>query len=119
VKITDSLFDYAVQAALAASGGFIGILMRGERGGWPHVLLGATGAGFVGLLVAHGCHALGLSDDYTFVCVGVAGWLGADRTITYLERILLNRFKIDVLPATGDADNVRQLDEVRRKRGEP
>ncbi len=119
-KLVDVLDQYVVQTVLAATGGLIGILMRDEPGGWPHMLLGAVGAGFVGLLVAHGCHAVGLSDDFTFVCVGVSGWLGAERTITYLERFLIKRFNIEKPSGeTGAADNVRSFEDERRKRGEP
>lgn len=117
-RISDALFQYITQAVLAAAGGLIGVLMREEPGGWPHVLLGSVGAGFVGLLVAHGCHALGLSDDFTFVCVGVSGWLGAERTIAYLEKIITKRFNISSdKPGDGGAATVRSLDDERRKRG--
>lgn len=117
-KLSDALYEYAVQAALAATGGLIGALMRDEPGGWPHVLLGAVGAGFVGLLMAHMCHAFGLSDDLTFVCVGVAGWLGAERTITYLEKILAKRLNIEPIGSDkGGADNVHSFTDELRKRG--
>jgi hypothetical protein len=119
-RLSDALYEYIVQAGLAATGGIIGSLMRDEPGGWPHMLLGAVGAGFVGLLVAHGCHALGLSDDFTFVCVGVAGWLGAERTITYLEKYLLKRFSIEPVPVDPESkDNVHSITDELRKRGKP
>lgn len=116
-KLSDALYEYAAQAALAATGGLIGILMRDEPGGWPHTLLGAIGAGFVGLLVAHACHAMAMSDDLTFVCVGVSGWLGATRTIAYLERFLLKRFAIVSDEENRGSDNVHDLKEELRKRG--
>ena len=81
-------FDGLSQVALAFFGGLIGALMRREASSWQTAMLGALGAGFVGLLVAKFCHAMGVSDDMTFVFVGVAGWLGAQRTIDYLERLL-------------------------------
>lgn len=116
-RLADVLGDYVAQAALAAAGGLIGILMRDEPGGWPHMLLGAVGAGFVGLLIAHGCHAMGLSDDYTFVCVGVGGWLGAERTLSFLERYLLKRFNIQMDSGESkDTDNVRSIEGELRKR---
>ena len=91
MKIADSLYDNLSQVALAFFGGLIGALMRKEASTWQGALLGATGAGFVGLLVAKFCHATGVSDDMTFVFVGVAGWLGAQRTIDWLERMIEQR----------------------------
>lgn len=88
----------AGQAALAFFGGLIGALMRREASTWQTAMLGALGAGFVGLLVAKMCHAGGVSDDMTFVFVGVAGWLGAQRTIDYLERLIESRFGIKIEP---------------------
>jgi hypothetical protein len=84
----------AGQAALAFFGGLIGALMRREASTWQTAMLGALGAGFVGLLVAKLCHATGVSDDLTFVFVGVSGWLGAQRTIDYLERLIENKFGV-------------------------
>lgn len=84
----DSFLANAAHAALAAIGGLIGGLMRKEDTTIQESLLGAIGAGFVGLLVAKFCHGSGMSEDTTFVCVGVAGWLGATRTIDVLQRAL-------------------------------
>lgn len=88
------------QAALAFFGGLIGALMRKEASTWQTAMLGALGAGFVGLLVAKLCHATGVSDDMTFVFVGVSGWLGAQRTIDYLEKLIEGRFGVKFGPAT-------------------
>jgi len=84
----ESLIASAAQAGLAAVGGLIGGLMRKEDTTVRESIIGALGAGFVGLLVAKFCHGSGMSDDTTFVCVGVAGWLGATRTIDVLQRAL-------------------------------
>ena len=84
-------FDSLSQVALAFFGGLIGALMRKEAASWSSALLGALGAGFVGFLIAKFCHAMGVSDDMTYVFVGVSGWLGAARTIDYLERIIEER----------------------------
>jgi hypothetical protein len=84
------------QVALAAFGGLIGALMRKEASSWQTAMLGALGAGFVGLLVAKFCHATGVSDDMTFVFVGVAGWLGAQRTIDYLERLIEEKLGVKI-----------------------
>jgi LydA holin phage, holin superfamily III len=90
----DELYESAGQVGLAFFGGLIGALMRREASSWQTALLGALGAGFVGLLVAKLCHATGVSDDLTFVFVGVAGWLGAARTIDYLERLIESRLGV-------------------------
>lgn len=79
------------QVALAFLGGLIGALMRREVSSWQTALVAAAGAGFVGFLVAKFCRAAGLSEDLTYAFVGVAGWLGAARTIDYLERLIENR----------------------------
>lgn len=88
-------FESLSQVALAAFGGLIGALMRREASTWQTAMPGAVGAGFVGLLVAKFCHASGVGDDLTFVFVGVSGWLGAQRTIDYLERLLEGRLGIE------------------------
>lgn len=84
----ETLMTSVAQAALAAVGGLIGGLMRKEDTTLRESIIGALGAGFVGLLVAKFCHGSGMSDDTTFVCVGVAGWVGATRTIEVLQRAL-------------------------------
>lgn len=82
------------QVALAFFGGLIGALMRKEASSWQTALLAACGAGFVGFLVAKFCRATGVSEDLTYAFVGVAGWLGAARTIDYLERLLEDRIGV-------------------------
>jgi hypothetical protein len=91
-------FETLSQVALAFFGGLIGALMRREASSWQTAMLGALGAGFVGLLVAKLCHAGGVSDDLTFVFVGVSGWLGAQRTIDYLERLIESKLGVRIPP---------------------
>lgn len=91
-------FESLSQVALAFFGGLIGALMRKEASTWQTAMLGALGAGFVGLLVAKLCHAGGVSDDLTFVFVGVSGWLGAQRTIDYLERLIESKLGVKIEP---------------------
>lgn len=91
-------FESLSQVALAFFGGLIGALMRKEASTWQTAMLGALGAGFVGLLVAKLCHAGGVSDDLTFVFVGVSGWLGAQRTIDILERWIEEKTGIKIEP---------------------
>lgn len=84
----DEWYATCAQAALAFFGGLIGALMRREVSSWQTALLAACGAGFVGFLVAKFCRATGVSEDLTYAFVGVAGWLGAARTIDYLEKLI-------------------------------
>lgn len=84
----DAWYTGLGQVALAFLGGLIGALMRREASNWQTAFLAACGAGFVGFLVAKFCRATGVSEDLTYAFVGVAGWLGAARTIDYLERLL-------------------------------
>lgn len=98
-------FESLSQVALAFFGGFIGALMRREASSWQTAMLGAVGAGFVGLLVAKLCHAGGVSDDLTFVFVGVSGWLGAQRTIDYLERLIESKLGVHLPPERSDETN--------------
>lgn len=87
----DEIYASVAQAALAFFGGLIGALMRREVSSWQTALLAACGAGFVGFLVAKFCRATGVSEDLTYAFVGVSGWLGAARTIDYLEKLIENR----------------------------
>lgn len=98
-------FESLSQVALAFFGGLIGALMRKEASTWQTAMLGALGAGFVGLLVAKLCHAGGVSDDLTFVFVGVSGWLGAQRTIDYLERLLEAKLGVRIEPEKSEETN--------------
>lgn len=92
VKIDfDEIYASIAQAALAFFGGLIGALMRREVSSWQTALLAACGAGFVGFLVAKFCRATGVSEDLTYAFVGVSGWLGASRTIDYLEKLIEHR----------------------------
>lgn len=103
---SDKLLESFSQIALAFFGGLIGALMRKEASTWQAALLGAFGAGFVGLLVAKLCAATGVSSDLTFVFVGVSGWLGASRTIDYLEKVIEGRLgaKFPKLPRVTQSD---------------
>lgn len=84
----DEIYASVAQAALAFFGGLVGALMRREVSSWQTALLAACGAGFVGFLVAKFCRATGVSEDLTYAFVGVSGWLGAARTIDYLEKLI-------------------------------
>lgn len=111
MKLTDGILESASQAGLAFFGGLIGALMRREASNWQTAMLGALGAGFVGLLVAKLCHATGVSDDMTFVFVGVSGWLGAARTIDYIERLLEGKIGM-AMPRAEPASAERTQEET-------
>jgi len=63
-------------------------------------LLESMAAGFVGILVMLICQQLHLSPQWTGVCVGVCGWLGATVSIRMLERLV--RFRLGVQSDEGD-----------------
>lgn len=108
---TDKWFEGLSQILLAFFGGLIGTLMRKEAASWQTAMLGALGAGFVGLLVAKLCNAGGISDDLTFVFVGVSGWLGAQRTIDYLERLIESKLGVKL----GDNAPTQAGDDAKDK----
>jgi hypothetical protein len=93
----------AAQVAIAAFGGMIGAHMRREARSLRTSVVGGVGAGFVGFLVAKFCHATGVSDDMTYVFVGVSGWLGAARTIDILEKFIEGRLTIQLKPLNAHA----------------
>ena len=118
----EAWFTSFSQVALAFFGGLIGALMRKEASSWQTAMLGALGAGFVGLLVAKLCHAGGVSDDLTFVFVGVSGWLGAQRTIDYLERLIESKLGVKLPDEKLDETNgysadVPQKDKLESTEG--
>lgn len=104
MKLDDGITQGIGQFFLALFGGCIGAMMRKEASTWQTALLGGIGAGFVGLLVAKFCHATGVSDDMTFVFVGVAGWLGAQRTIDFLERMIEEKLGVHIDRGADNAD---------------
>ena len=111
---SDKWFSSLSQVALAFFGGLIGALMRKEASTWQTAMLGAVGAGFVGLLVAKLCHAGGISDDLTFVFVGVSGWLGAQRTIDYLERLIESKLGLPIEPEKSEETKSYNTNETER-----
>lgn len=66
---------------------------------WSRAALEGGAAGFVGLLMLFVCQAMGLSEQWTGVIVGVSGWLGANVTIRMLESIVLKKLGIEKQPS--------------------
>ena len=88
----------------ACVGGALGHVLRTlDAGGhismW-RTLLESMAAGFVGILVMLICQQLHLSPQWTGVCVGVCGWLGATVSIRMLERLV--RARLGVQTEEGD-----------------
>ena len=88
----------AAYAVFSSLGGILGHLMRSVDKK-QKITLGRTAmeglaAGFVGLLVLLLCQAMGLSEQWTGVVVGVSGWLGASATIRMLETAVRKRLSI-------------------------
>jgi hypothetical protein len=100
-----------VYALFAAVGGFLGHLMRTidarKKIKWGHSALQGIAAGFVGLLVFFACRALNLSEQWTGVIVGLAGWLGANASIRMLEKVVFKKLGIeDDQPIRERADDI-------------
>lgn len=85
-------------AAFAALGGLLGHITRAisakEEINYVHAIVKSMAAGFTGLLVMLACTALGLSEQWTGVTVGVCGWLGADATIRILEKLAFKKLGV-------------------------
>jgi hypothetical protein len=82
----------------ACIGGALGHVLRTlDAGGhvsmW-RTLLESLAAGFVGIIVMLICQQLNLSAQWTGVCVGVCGWLGATVSIRMLERLVRSRLGV-------------------------
>jgi hypothetical protein len=83
---------YAVFAFVA---GFLGYLLRtldaGAAISYGRALVEALSASLVGLLTMWICQSMGLSQQWTAVSVGVSGWLGANASIQFLQRIVWSK----------------------------
>ncbi len=92
------LLKAAGYAAFSAFGGILGHLMRAvdkkHKITWGRTATEGLAAGFVGLLVLLLCQAMGLSEQWTGVVVGVSGWLGASATIRMLETAVRKRLGV-------------------------
>lgn len=87
----------------ACIGGGLGHVLRTlDAGGHVSIwrtLLESLAAGFVGIIVMLICQQMHLSAQWTGVCVGVCGWLGATVSIRFLERIVRTRLGV---PSDGE-----------------
>ncbi|MBF1762622.1 MAG: phage holin family protein [Veillonella sp.] len=85
--------------AFASVAGFLGYVMRAfdtrTRVLWTRAIIESMAAGFVGALTLLMCGAMGLSDQWTGVTVGVAGWLGANASMGVLSRVVFKRLGIE------------------------
>lgn len=91
-------------ATFAAVGGFIGSLFRTidrrQKINWARSVFEGLAASFVGCLIYFMCQALELSDAWTGVIVGLAGWMGANASIRILESAVYKKLGIDKEPET-------------------
>lgn len=98
----------AIMVAFASVAGFLGYVMRAfdtrTRVLWTRAIIESMAAGFVGALTLLMCGAMGLSDQWTGVTVGVAGWLGANASMGVLSRVVFKRLGIE---QTKDEEYVR------------
>ncbi len=82
-------------ALLAACGGLLGYVMRAldrnDRINWPRAFIEGGAAGFVGLLVLFSCRAIGVTEYWTGLLVGISGWMGAKASISMLARLVNKR----------------------------
>jgi hypothetical protein len=88
-------------ALLAALGGFLGYVMRSLDSkthpvSYRRASVEGLAAGFVGLLVMLVCSATNMSEQWTGVIVGVAGWLGANASIRMLEKLVFKKLGISL-----------------------
>lgn len=88
--------------AFSFFGGALGYAMRTVDKKQPlnyaRVFLEGASAAFVGMLVLLMCSAIGLSQQWTGVIVGVCGWLGASATIRIIESVVRNKLGIGSNP---------------------
>lgn len=86
-------------AGFSAIGGILGHIMRAldkkEAIVWTHAAIEGIAAGFAGLLMMLMCNALGLSEQWTGIIVGVTGWLGAQATIRLLEQAVYKKLGLN------------------------
>lgn len=91
-------------AALAAFGGLVGYTVRQqerkEAFSWSGALVQTAGSGFVGLMVAMLCAAMGIDGLWVGPIVGIFGWMGATATIDIVRRIPM--MKLGITPEKGN-----------------
>jgi len=83
-----------MQALVAGIGGVIAALMRKETHGLSETIIAGAGAMFLGFIVAKICRISGLNEDTAIILTSLSGWLGAERTSRYLERMVTSRLGI-------------------------
>nr|DAT32207.1 MAG TPA: LydA holin phage, holin superfamily III [Caudoviricetes sp.] len=88
--------------SVAAVAGGIGYALRtaneGQRPTLWRTMLEVCAAGFVGLLFKLVCEETRLSDQWTGVIVGLAGWLGANASVSVLEQFVYDKLGIKKSP---------------------
>lgn len=89
---------------LAFLGGVLGDvtrrLDRGEKIILTVVFVKGAGSAFTGVLMLFLCKYFNLSVEATGLSVGLFGWLGAEVTVGFLQRVVYSKFGVN-----GDSDD--------------
>lgn len=76
-------------------GHLLRVIDKGQKISWLRACLESCSAGFVGFLMMLLCQAFHLTQEWTGIVVGVAGWLGASASIRMLEVLIRQRLGLD------------------------
>lgn len=94
--------------SVSAVAGGIGYALRnvneGVRPTFGRTVLEMSAAGFVGLLFKLVCEEFHLSDQWTGVIVGLAGWLGANASVSVLEQIVYEKLGVRRHPRSEEVE---------------
>lgn len=90
---------FVTLAAMAGGLGYVTrVLDNDERVRAGRTVIEVMSAAFVGLLFKLVCDEVGLSDRWTGVVVGLAGWLGASASVRMLENLVYDKLGLKEKP---------------------
>lgn len=70
------------------------VIERGEKINYPRACVEGLGAAFVGVMFMLMCQAIGLSEHWTGVVVGMSGWMGANASVKVVEILVYRKLGI-------------------------